>query len=324
MQLIVLTEEELERLYGEPAEVMKLYVCLRRRMDFTTGLVGAATAVSWWALREDMHVAAGQGRSESGTPTERMVEKKVERLVALGLVERKTMYRRLMFLLPIAYRASARQKEVGPTWGRQAGPKAGPEVGPTVCEAAQGFPQEAGPEAGPEVGPRWGREVGDTSGIRVNHHSVVHAAAALPTVVDAREVPLLPAEIAEFLREAEKRRGKIVRVSPADPLLKTWSAEKVDAETLRAAHAAAVADREARNEPASISPGFLRIFVDRERAKAQQGADGLPWFRSASGIEAKGKALGIAHAPGEHFPEFKRRVYAAAGITEEEARRWQE
>lgn len=315
MQLIVLTEHELERLYGEPAEVMKLYVCLRRRMDFATGLVGAATAVSWWALREDMHVAAGQGRGESGTPTERMVEKKIERLIALGLVERKTMYRRLMFLLPIAHRAPVRQKEVGPTWGRQAGP----EVGPYETQEAQGFQEEAGPE----VGPTWGREVGPTSGIRVNNHSVVNAAAALPTVVDAREMLLLPAQIAEFLREAEKRRGKILRVAETDPLLKTWSAEKVGIDDLRAAHAAAVADRDARNAPEPITPGFLRIFLDRHRKSAQQGADGSPWFVTASGIEAKGKALGLTQSRDESFPYFKRRVFAAAGLDEEEARRWQ-
>ncbi|MBW7903012.1 MAG: hypothetical protein H3C26_16135 [Rhodocyclaceae bacterium] len=322
--MIVLTEAELDLLSGEPAEVLKLYVCLRRRMDFATGLVGAMTGVSWWALREDMHVSGAQGRArgESGTPSERMVERKVDRLVALGLVERRSLYRKLVFLLPMAHRASARPKEVGPSWGREAGPEVGPEVGPTESQTAQWFAEEVGPKVGPEVGPSWGREVGPTSGIRVNHLSKSKPAAALPAVVDAREALLLaPQQMAEWLREAERRRGKILRVVPTDPLLKTWSSERVQLDDLRAAHAMAVADRDARGEPAPVSPGFLRIFLDRLRRRNGGVENDVPWFRSAAGIEAQGAALGVFRQPGERFPSFRARVYAAAGITDDVARR---
>lgn len=314
MRMIVLTDAELDLLMDEPAEVVKLYVSLRRRMDFSSGMVGTVSAVSWWALREDMSVAACRGRREHGAPTERMVEKKVDALEKLGLVERRTIYRRLAFFLPKAHRASARQKELGPTWGRQAGP----DVGAIQTIDAQGF--ECGSGAGCGAGEIL--ELGHTSGFRGNGFSVVNAAAEQRAVVDDASMPLPAEQIAVWLRAAEKRRGKIVRVSGHEPLLKSWSAEGVRADELEAAYALAVADREARNEAAPIMPGFLNVFVDRARATGGRSSS-RPWFCTASGIEAKGRALGVAQQPEELFPVFRARVLAAAGVSDDEARRWQ-
>ncbi len=46
-----------------------------------------------------------------------------------------------------------------------------------------------------------------------------------------------------------------------------------------------------------------------------------PWHLTSSGIEAKGKELGIAQGRDEAFPAYKTRVYQAAGLTEEEHRK---
>ena len=40
------------------------------------------------------------------------------------------------------------------------------------------------------------------------------------------------------------------------------------------------------------------------------------WFMSAPGIEEKARALGMMQTKDEIFPNFKARVYAAAGVTE--------
>ena len=309
MQLITLTEHEMVALRGEPAEVIQAYICLRWRMDFETGLVGAATSLSWWALREDMHVDACQGRSrdDSGTPSEKSVRNKVDRLIRLGLVESRTSYRRLVFFLPMAHKGSVRLKKVGQTLGRQAGMTL---VGPESL-AVQGI-DENYPQ---EVGSTQSAEVGHTSGIRVNPlYEQQQQRTELP-VDNSAALPF--SEISEWLKAAEKRRGKILAVSAADRHIKSWVCRGMDVEALEEAHALAVADRERYGSAAPISAGFLDVFVDRVLAKRK------PWFATWSGVVSKGKALGLEQLPDEPPPAFKRRVFAAAGIDEDEVRRWQ-
>lgn len=181
MGAVLITDDELDRLRDEPAEVFKLYVCLRRRMDRATGEVGTASAISWFALREDLSVGCAQGRREHGTPTEKAVRKKVERLVGLGLLECRTHYRRLVFFLPRARRASARAKEVGQTWVGQVGRDAGSPQSLADTGDAQ--------EAGRDVRRVQEGEVGHTSVDGVHNLSVDTSSADQPSSLrrDARE-----------------------------------------------------------------------------------------------------------------------------------------
>ncbi len=310
MQLITLTERELDALYGEPAEVLKLYVCLRRRMDFETGLVGAENGVSWWALREDMFVEFAQGRrrDESGTPTEKLVRNKVERLVSIGLVESRTSYRRLVFFLPMAHKGQIRLKKVGQTLVVQAGMTS---VG-SECFSAQGF-DENYPQ---EVGSTEVREVGHTSGIRltpISEYKQQHTECPVD-----KSAALLSSEIVGWLKAAEKRRGKIVAVAEADKLIKSWVSRKVRADELEEAYALAVADREKQGNPGPIHVGFLDLFVNRVLGKRKH------WTQAWSSIVEEGRRLGIEQSPGEPNHVFKLRVFAAAGISEEEAGRWRD
>jgi uncharacterized phage protein (TIGR02220 family) len=48
---------------------------------------------------------------------------------------------------------------------------------------------------------------------------------------------------------------------------------------------------------------------------------GKPWFLTASGIEAKGVELRLEKLKDESFPDYKRRVVKASGLTEEEYRK---
>lgn len=307
--MIVLTERELDALYGEPAEVFKLYVCLRRRMVFETGLVGAEIGVSWWALREDMYVEFAQGRrrDESGTPTEKAVRNKVERLISIGLVESRTSYRRLVFFLPMAHKGQIRLKKVGQTLVGQAGQTL---VGSESVDT-QGF-EENYPQ---EVGRTETREVGHTSGIRVNPFSEYKQQHTECPVDNSAALPF--SEIVGWIKSAEKRRGKIVAVSEADRQVKDWVSRKVRADELEEAYALAVAARDRDRSEAPINVGFLNLFVLQVLTRR------VPWHQSASGIEGKGEQLGIERKPDEPFRNFKLRVFAAAGISEEEASRWQ-
>lgn len=309
MQLITFTERELDALEGEPAEVCKMYLLLRRRMDFQTGLVGADHAISWWGLRRSMQLAEVQGRSreDSDVPTEKMVRDKADRLIRIGLLERRTVARRLVFFLPFAHKAQVRLKKVGQTLGRQAGQTLG------GCESldTQGY-DENYPQ---DVGRTETQEVGHISGIRVNNLSEYKLKQQHRTPVD--NFAALPCdEVAIWIRSAERRRGKIVAVSESDPHIKSWVSKGVDAEALEEAHALAVAARDRDASAAPINIGFLNLFVEQVLARR------VPWHQSKQGIERKAEVLGIERKPDEQFPYFRLRVFAAAGITEEEARRW--
>lgn len=70
------------------------------------------------------------------------------------------------------------------------------------------------------------------------------------------------------------------------------------------------------------SVGWMRAVCARVRATGEflpantsLGGAGKPWFLSASGIELKGKELGIAQGD-EIFPVYSARVLAAAGVNE--------
>ena len=177
---IKITDAEFAALYGLPVLAQLLYFYLRRRMDFSTGMVGVVTGVSWWALREDLHVEHAQGRSrlDSGTPTEKVVRHAAAVLEEAGLVINKSQPRQLFFHLPLAG-VSARPKEVGQTCGTLSGQVLSTEVGQTKNgevwqtekQAAQGESGEVGQVLSTEVGQTKTGEVGQTKTGEVGHTS---------------------------------------------------------------------------------------------------------------------------------------------------------
>ncbi len=88
-----------------------------------------------------------------------------------------------------------------------------------------------------------------------------------------------------------------------------WAPEKIDA-------MAAVFSAYMRSRPgaAGMSPDWFeswRLWVFRERqGKTERAA----WHATWSGILAHGKKLGLAPAPDESAPDFKARVFRAAGL----------
>ena len=135
-----------------------------------------------------------------------------------------------------------------------------------------------------------------------------------------------PAQISVLLRTWEKARGKVAKTTSSNPILQAWSEAGVTDQQLREAYEIAVADREAKGDITAINAGFLDLFVVRllnpgegvSAINRVATATAKPWQASWSGIEGKGRELGIIQAPSEHPQAFKARVFEAAQMTEHE------
>lgn len=301
---------------SHPAKLLYL-LGLRPYMDYRTAIVGKARRISYQQLHEVLEFIPLPGSQRGkGDYTQSAIRNLIIELERMGLVRRLPNDHRALFLECLVADREDASKNRNVRGTSQSSVRGTTDINPcvgkgfdvsamgssdTCCSARSVTPPVSGK---PSI-------------------SGIAAAAQQRAVVDEMPALLLPDEMAAWLRAAEKRRGKIVRVSDADALLKAWSLEGVGAEELKAAHAAAVADREARGEPAPITPGFLRVFLDRARVRAGVGREEKPWFVTAPGIEAKGRAFGLQQQAGEAFPYYRLRVLAAAGISDEEARRWQ-
>lgn len=134
------------------------------------------------------------------------------------------------------------------------------------------------------------------------------------------------ARFAVDIRKWEKYRGKMAAVQAQDPRLQAWADAGVSDEQLQLAYEWAVADREANGDASPINAGFLDVFVAKvlKPITGSSAVGKLPppkqWFMTSPGIEAKAVELGICQLSGEQFYQFKARVFAQAGITEEQVR----
>jgi hypothetical protein len=122
--------------------------------------------------------------------------------------------------------------------------------------------------------------------------------------------------------EWEKARGKVAKtfIGKSDQVA-AWMAAGLTELRLREAYDLAVAQRIADSDPTPINPKFLDVFVAKVLNPKEAGSavKVKAWHETASGIEAKGKELGI-DPPSPRtggFPAFKARVFEAAGMTTE-------
>ncbi|MDX5990455.1 DnaT-like ssDNA-binding domain-containing protein [Ectopseudomonas alcaliphila] len=86
MVAIRIDDAEWELLAGEPAELTKLYIAIKRRMDFATGIAGHKTLLSEIVLREGFTVDPIPGRPKPKPITREMYRSAVRRLEKLGLL----------------------------------------------------------------------------------------------------------------------------------------------------------------------------------------------------------------------------------------------
>lgn len=84
-----LTVAEMDVLLGEPHHARSLYLELRRRMDFRTGIVGLNPRLNEQALRNALYVDSKPGRSSKHViePTREFVRSTIRGLAQIGLIE---------------------------------------------------------------------------------------------------------------------------------------------------------------------------------------------------------------------------------------------
>lgn len=174
MAYVKVTDAEFAALYGLPMLACVLYFNLLRRMDFSTRMVGGKVAVSWWALREDLHVdhARGRHRDVAGTPTEKAVRNAAESLIDRGLVVDRGGGQRLLFFLPMAASGKVRPNDEGRTYGRHEGQDEGQDEGQAQSQAAQGMRPHEGRHEGQDEGRGVNADEGHTSSFTVLSNSI--------------------------------------------------------------------------------------------------------------------------------------------------------
>lgn len=115
-------DEECDALDLCPLEATSLYLKLRRRMDFATGIVGGPKRrITWGELAEWIHRDGGPGR-RAVTPTISQTRRLVGRMVKQGLLafctDRENDH--LQFVLPLAHSDAAQmQKLQDPVYARE-------------------------------------------------------------------------------------------------------------------------------------------------------------------------------------------------------------
>jgi len=110
---IRITVAEFEALAGLPHSVCWLYIQLRRRMDYATGMAGIRPLISWRAMREEMHVWSHQGIAEE-MPDKAQLKRWVAWLEKVGLVRTETRGKQLIFRFLKANTDKSVQKKADP------------------------------------------------------------------------------------------------------------------------------------------------------------------------------------------------------------------
>lgn len=107
----LISDREMEALYGASGAAVKLYLALRSRMDYASCKAGLKTRLSWNVLGEaaETHVTRGSGQ-QIERPTLRQMRTAAEDLDRRGLV-RRVGNDELLVLLPFAVVKQARPNQ---------------------------------------------------------------------------------------------------------------------------------------------------------------------------------------------------------------------
>ena len=317
---ISIVTAEWEALGGLPYLQVRLYLVLRWYMDVATRRVGTARGISLQGLCEELYIEPAPGRVESGSPTKKAVRSALLQLEKHGLIEPCGNGEVLVFLLPKAGSAQAREK----TKGHKRGTVSGHGMGHSESTQPQGFAAGMGHVMGQPQNPIKGH----TSEVRVNHPYTEASAAACTTPVDKSALllmPLQPERIAEWIRLQELDRGCRAKVTSRAAKIAEWLALAVTGEELHEAYSLAKIDREVTQNRAPINLPFLDIFVrrviaERDVCKGKATRSALPeWCQSPEAISEKAMAVGVVREHGEPIERLRDRVVTA--LKREEAGR---
>lgn len=125
-----ISDQERGAMYGLPHRCRVLYHELRAWMDVETRLTGVRRGISWQSLREALFVEPHQGDPDSGSPSKDQVRRMASRLERAGLLEAKSVDKRLIFFLPLADTHHSAQKKAAtkPPQSRHTQPATEPDT----------------------------------------------------------------------------------------------------------------------------------------------------------------------------------------------------
>jgi len=328
---IVLTVAEQDVLMRLRPEYVKLYIELRRRMDFGTGVVGHPHAISRNGLRSwcewEIPRGAGVQRVQMSLQT---VRSGLRALASEGLIANKGGGDFLFFLLPKAHTAKNRSNQTQPSPNRVCGTETNrlyPHVDKSIeASNALGFEGgECGGECG-ETSPEPNRPNASNPtyiGVRRNTSTQqttsttcngVGAGGGRGVVAGLAKMQMAD-PVAHAVSQSQRdlvawlvRHG--VQTCDTDPaLVRLWSDGIEDRWVMDALPVA----REQRASAGSAQPvnaGLLAAIARGLSAKATQVASA--WWSSPAAMNAKARSLGIAEAmPGEGLDAFKARIRTA-------------
>lgn len=308
-------DDELEALQrselSHAAKVLYL-TALRPYMDFSTRIVGKVRRVSYQGLHEVIEYIPPQGsKRPKGDYSVKAIRCLIDELERIGMVRRLPNDHNAIFLeCLLAHREDAPKNMKGRGRAEKKG-RGRADLNASNGEDLVDYPQAMK-----------GRPEGSMKGtppVSGKPISLINAAASL-CPVDNFEADAFAAacdEMVVWIRDAEKRRGKIPGITAMDETVKSWVCRGVQIGEIEAAYRQAVSDREKTGNPAPIYAKFLDIFVSRVVGQRK------PWYSVWSGIVQRGLELGMEQAQNEPPYAFRARVFAAAGIDESEARAWQ-
>lgn len=322
-----ITLEEMEAMHGLPHLQRALYLQLLWAADRKTCRVGEKTNISIQGLRERLEVDHVRGRhtADAGKPTKKAVLSAIEGLEKAGLIKRIGNKEVLVFLLVLARRASSRPRDEGHIRGQHQGRSYPQEKQPESLDTT-GFEENAAAHDGAASD----ADEGHISRERVNHLSK-QSSSSYSMAVDnfsggVMMMALKKNELAGLVGWLERKRGKVVTVSEADPVIAKWARASVTGVELSEAHRIAVSYREAAKSTAPVNANYLdsilrsQVLNRRVVCKREEGQRPAVWFASTLGIEAMGERHGVHRQAGESDAALKGRVAHAVALAEEAKR----
>lgn len=323
----MVTHANMEALLGAGPLAMAVYMVLLSVTDTKTGRAGGRSGVSRQMLRErtERVVRRGAGFQTVFQATDKELRTALDELERRLLIAREGSADSLVFRM-----AGAATQQVRP---KRTGPSSGPGTGPGQSQAGQGFAGSTGPGTGPNTGPS--SRIPNTSLLSTSSHpepSVMES-----ELRDDRELAndpfaglaMVPDQVGGYLAAIGRLGWSTAGAlgAEATAILQGFLAAGVSIAVLVRADALTRA-KGGRTTLYLLKAAQTLVEGDEALAAAQPSAGGqmlgLPWHQSWSGIERKARELGVVRAIDEDAQAFKYRVFAQAGHTLEEHRKWTE
>ncbi|MDF3863483.1 hypothetical protein P3W53_03355 [Pseudomonas denitrificans (nom. rej.)] len=253
MPSILISDAEWMLLSGEPPELLKLYVALKRRMDFATGVAGQKTLINEIVLREGYTVDPIPGRAAPKPPTREQGRSGVRRLEKIGALK---VIGPLVFEFPYARRDQSVQNS-----SNQAATKLQPEQQPS---ANQPEPNESGAFSVSDNQAATGlflEQVPSSNLLPVSgkDHTV-------PSARDEFETPSTAGQWCQFFIRERRFQMHVVQTAKTMPLFAQWVERRITTAQVRTAMDTA----EAKLGAVPDTPLYYRNFLEQLLLETQR------------------------------------------------------